>query len=59
VSADGRYVFVTQSVPDMSGAGSSLAGGNSVAVIDVARQEIVRFVDVGREPSGIGTRPAS
>jgi len=59
VSADGRYVFVTQSVPDMSGAADAPSAGNAVAVIDAARQEIVRFIDVGREPSGIGTRPAS
>lgn len=63
LSADGRYVLITQSAMDMSGgdhAGMDMGqGGNSVAVIDVASQEIVRFIDVGKEPSGIGTRPGS
>ena len=62
-TADGRFVLITQSAMDMSGGDHADMnmdhGGNSVAVIDVAAQEIVRFIPVGAEPSGIGTRPGS
>jgi YVTN family beta-propeller protein len=58
VSADGRYVFISNSDMDpmasMSGMHAMEAG--TVTVIDVATQEVVGFVPVGVQPTGIGTR---
>ncbi len=58
VSADGRYVFISNSDMDpmasMDGMHHMEAG--SVTVIDVATQEVAAFVPVGVQPTGIGIR---
>ena len=56
VSADGRYVFITQSATD---ADPGSPHGHTVAVIDTSTQELVRLIPVGQGPTGIGTRTAS
>lgn len=65
-SADGRYVFITNSDMDMMAPASGEHAGHdmqmmsgSVAVIDTRSQEIVAFIPVGVQPTGIGIRSGS
>ena len=71
VSADGRRVFVSNShtgmamdmggapmpAPPPAAAGQSHPG--TVVVIDAAARRIVRVIEVGSGPTGVGTRPTS
>lgn len=57
VSPDGRYVFISNSDMDpMAGMDHMHMMDGSVTVIDAATQEVVGFVPVGVQPTGIGIR---
>jgi YVTN family beta-propeller protein len=65
VSPDGRHVFVannsvrpaqTGHEGHAAGAAQPAATNGSVSVIDVATNEVVKVIDVGRGPTGMGIR---
>lgn len=60
LSPDGRYVFISNQNGDGSftpSSGDPSDGTGNVVVIDTATNEIVKTIEVGKNPSGIGTRP--
>jgi YVTN family beta-propeller protein len=66
ISPDGRYIFVTNNSvravhtgheAHAAGAAQPAApGSGSVSVIDVASNTVVKVIDVGRGPTGVGIR---
>ena len=61
LSPDGRYLFVsnlntrTAQAHEHAGAPAATSAG-TVVVVDVATNDIVKVIEVGRGPTGIGTR---
>lgn len=58
VSADGRYVFISNSDMDPMASmdGMHHMESGTVTVIDAASQDVVAFIPVGVQPTGLGTR---
>ncbi|NNE33720.1 MAG: YncE family protein [Rhodothermales bacterium] len=57
ISADGRYVYISNQHMDMGGStGGSHKHNGTVIVIDTKTNSIVKEIQVGVMPSGIGTK---
>ncbi|NNE71734.1 MAG: YncE family protein, partial [Rhodothermales bacterium] len=65
ISADGRFVYISQQNTGSGGMDMSSMGGMShshnghVVVIDTATNEIAKVIEVGVMPSGVGSRGVS
>jgi DNA-binding beta-propeller fold protein YncE len=58
ISADGRFVYISQQNTGMAGMDMSAGGAmkGHVVVIDTVTNEIVKVIEVGVMPSGVGSR---
>ena len=59
LSSNGKYLFVTNSnmkMMDMHADHAHMMKTGTVAVIDTEPFEIVKMIDVGKNPTGIGAR---
>lgn len=58
MTPDGRYVFVSNSNSRATWPGTTGTAGatGNVVVIDTRSREVVRVIEVGRGPTGLGIR---
>lgn len=60
ISADGKYIFISNQNGDGAftpSSGDAKDGTGNVVVIDPSTHQILKTIEVGTNPSGIGTRP--